>query len=378
MVDHQTQQDAALPLRVLGLELSIGPTSAPYNEYTLAAENLRASFCTYFKPKISPDRRIRLFAGDDTVSGFLRSLDAALATDTYDVIHAHTVHVASLFSYWRMRHRRRSLPPTVFTMHCAYHNYRARNKLMLMPALATFDHVVYCSESVLESLPKPLLQLRRGPFSIIPNGADLNRIERARLALEESSTASAFHAEFRIGSVGRLIPSKNMESVLQAFGDASKDDWRLVYLGDGPQGDALRRLAKELSIEPKVELAGCLPRDQLFCRLFELDAFVSMSLREGLPVAVLEAMACGLPVVLSDIPPHREIARTTDGVRLVDPADVAGLQEELIRLYALHPLERRRIGQECRRAVVEHFAVSTMLSRYDQLYRSLNEVRLCD
>lgn len=367
--------EAVRPLRVLRLVLSIGPTSAPYNQFTLAAQDHRVTICSFFRPDFECEGGVRVFAGDGSIHGFLRALDQAIAESQYDVVHAHTPHVALMLQIWRLRRWRQPLPPRVLTMHCAFENYRRRNQLMLMPALATFDHVVFCSTSVKESLPPSFHWLRRGPTSIIPNGADLTRIERNRAAGCDASDGD--RSEFRIGSVGRLISSKNWESLLAAFARAHASSWRLACFGEGSQLAALRAFSERLSIDSIVEFAGCIPRNELFGRLWDLDVFVSMSYREGLPVSVLEAMACGLPVVLSDIPPHREIAQKTNVVPLIDPDDAASLSSELSRIAAMSPIARRRLGQRCRRVVQQHYSAVAMVSRYDELFRALKGLRPC-
>ena len=96
----------------------------------------------------------------------------------------------------------------------------------------------------------------------------------------------------------------------------------------------------------------------------QADVFVSASRGEGLPVSVLEAMACKCPVILSDIPPHREIARKAPGVPLVRPGDITALTDALTTYDAMSTRSKERLGARMRRCVEEHFSVRSMNDAY--------------
>jgi glycosyltransferase involved in cell wall biosynthesis len=82
-------------------------------------------------------------------------------------------------------------------------------------------------------------------------------------------------------------------------------------------------------------------------------------------------MACGLPVVLSDIAPHREIVGDAPFIPLVNASDEKGYQVEIERFYRMRCTERMQIGMECKKLVVERFNLKKMLQMYDQEYEIL-------
>ena len=94
---------------------------------------------------------------------------------------------------------------------------------------------------------------------------------------------------------------------------------------------------------------------------------------EGLPVAVLEAMACGSPVILSDIPPHREIAEGVDFIPIVMTNDISGFASEITKFYEMSPSERAEIGKKCRALVENKFSLDAMHAGYDEVYASVTE-----
>ncbi|MGE5764749.1 MAG: glycosyltransferase [Mycobacterium leprae] len=107
----------------------------------------------------------------------------------------------------------------------------------------------------------------------------------------------------------------------------------------------------------------------MYRHLADADVYVSTSRGEGLPVAVLEAMACGVPVVLSDIPQHREIVGDADVAPLVPADDIAGFAAAIERFRRMPRQERDSLGERCRALVAERFSVQAMNRAYERLYR---------
>jgi glycosyltransferase involved in cell wall biosynthesis len=103
--------------------------------------------------------------------------------------------------------------------------------------------------------------------------------------------------------------------------------------------------------------------------------FISTAKIEGLPYSVLEAMACRCPVVLSDIPSHREISNGSDFIRLVSSENIDGFAEAIKEIRNLSPSERDIIGGKCRRLVERVFSLERFLRSYDEIYCQLQKGR---
>ncbi len=105
----------------------------------------------------------------------------------------------------------------------------------------------------------------------------------------------------KIISICRLVPKKNMENMLKIwqFVEENNDIYKLIIIGDGPLLNDLKKLAHELQLK-RVAFLGAVPNDQLPAYLHQADAFISSSLAESWGLMVNEAMAAGLPVLLSD------------------------------------------------------------------------------
>jgi glycosyltransferase involved in cell wall biosynthesis len=139
-------------------------------------------------------------------------------------------------------------------------------------------------------------------------------------------------------------------------------------MGDGPLRQALLDESREPGQGMRIEFTGLIPRVKVFEHLLAADLFVSMSRGEGLPVAVLEALACGCPVLLSDIAPHREIAEGVDFIPLVPSEDHAGFARELKRFAKMQPAERATLRRKCRELVEKRFSLPAMHAGYAEVY----------
>lgn len=343
----------------------MGETSAPYNEHCLPmADRRNITICTYFRPTVRPARGITLFAGDDTLIGFFRALNAALAAQPYDIVHAHSVHVALFFLMASSLRWGKYMSSTVYTMHSSYPNYKLRNKLMAISAFAFFRRVVCCSQASFESFPSWFRRLAGDRLCAIPNGLDIDRVDR----VIKGSPIPCHPDSFTVASVGRLIKVKNPHSVLRAFHHSDDRAGRLVFVGEGYLRDALMSESSAYGIDGRMEVTGLIPREKVYERLMQADMYISTSRIEGLPVAVLEAMACRRPVLLSDIPAHREIAAGADFIPLIQPDDVEGFAREIERFRQMSASERASIGEQCRKIVEERFSLTIMHQRYEAVY----------
>jgi glycosyltransferase involved in cell wall biosynthesis len=171
--------------------------------------------------------------------------------------------------------------------------------------------------------------------------------------------------------VGRLEQVKDPLALLAAFRQVDDGSIRLHLIGTGTMEPRLRHELLVSELDDRVELTGLIPRDEVFVRCAEADLFVSPSRGEGLPVAVMEAMASGCPVVLSDIPPHREIAAGVDFIPLVPVGDSRSLAREIARFKDMTSEQRRAVGVKCRNLAQDRFGLERMHAEYELVYREL-------
>ena len=356
-------------LRILHLIIVLGETNGQYNEHCLPLMHERdLAICTYFRPQLEWPKEITVFAGDDTLRGFFRALGAALDAKTYDVIHAHAPHTGALLTAGLALHPRRwrLFRKLVYTVQDSHYDYKPRNKALMLPAIATFRRVVFCGHAAYDSYPRLWKRLVGKRARVVQNAADLERVDRAMRA-----AGSVDDSTFDVVSVGRLEKVKDPTTVLSAFRRGGDERSRLTFVGAGTLEEPLAREIDSSNLGDRVTLAGLVPRDDVFARCAQSDLFVSASHGEGLPVAVIEAMAAGCPVVLSDIPHHREVADGADFVPFVRIGDVDGFAREIERFRSMAPEARRAIGLEGRKLVSGRFGLPTMHAAYEKVYREI-------
>ena len=173
-----------------------------------------------------------------------------------------------------------------------------------------------------------------------------------------------------IGTVARLSPEKDYLTMLAAFRLVANQmpEARLVFVGDGPCDAELRAKTGELGLQDRVKFLGM--RSDI-CKLLNTFSLFSLSsTTEGLSMTVLEAMACGTPVVATDVGGNREMVHPPECGLLVPAQNPAALAEAYLRLLR-NPHERLPMAVSSRQRIVQDFSVHSMLRQYLALYDEL-------
>jgi glycosyltransferase involved in cell wall biosynthesis len=360
--------------RILRLVISIEHTSAPYNQFTLPAlGNSEIGICAFFSSDLIPDKRIPYFSASGNSWRYFRLIQQQLLCQpAYDVVHLHSVHVAIFFLAAALTSRTNMIRKSVIHIHTSYTNYTWRNKLLAMLCFAFIPRIVCCSQSSRESFPKLFHWLAGKRLKVIPNGVHIDRVDHAKPSarLRQNPTDG-----LQILSVGALRPLKNHCTVIRGFADANLENATLTIIGGGDLKEDLELEAKRLGIEKNVRLLGILSRDETLAHMWSSDVFVSMSYCEGLPVAVMEAMAASRPVLLSMIPPHRELAEGVEGAILLDTNDFTGLAHHLNSISIKSRTDRNNLGNTCRHFVETRYSLKQMLAAYENLFDELVDTK---
>lgn len=279
-------------------------------------------------------------------SSFLR-LRAILRAEDVKIIHAHMYH--ALIAAVMMRSF--ALPKKlVFTSHnFSGFGFIRRNIIRLTRRVRSAD-------VVFSSLQHPSLNAKN--TWTIANGVSDDGEERCRLKNSKEKRPRIFL------SLGRLEPQKDPLSLVSAFALTERTDCELWFAGEGPLRGALEEKILELNLQNRVKLLG---RQNDVSGLFRrIDYFVMSSAWEGLPMALLEAGAHGVPVISTPVGAIPEV--------LSDGCGFLAKTEELSRLmnfFLEHPDAAEKSGLLLRKRVRERYSIQAMSLMHGRLYSSL-------
>jgi glycosyltransferase involved in cell wall biosynthesis len=205
----------------------------------------------------------------------------------------------------------------------------------------------------------------RCDYSVIPNGADT--------ILFSPRNTERKPGPVRLFCHGRVVYQKGLDVLLAALGLLPPDlSWELHIAGDGPQRPELENQANILGIADRVFFKGWMRRPELTVVMREMDIFAFASRDEGMPNAVLEAMASGLPVVATRITGNEELVvpeKTGLLVSSESPDELAVALSRLIQNEAL----RSAMGRSGRQKVEEEYSWASVAARYLALCDGLRQ-----
>lgn len=290
-----------------------------------------------------------------------KQLKRVIDADHYDIIHCHTP-VGAALARLAARDARKRGTKVIYTAH-GFHFYKGApllNWILFYPVERWLAHDTDVLITINQEDYKRAQAFKAGRVVYVPGvGIDLKKfhicptdkaMKRAQLGLSED--------DFVLLSVGELIPRKNHQVVLKALGILKQqgrlENIQYIICGQGDKLIELQKLAQSLNIAEHVHFLGYRRDISEICNAS--DCFMFMSLQEGLPVALMEAMACGLPAICTNIRGNTELIE--DGVTGIiadnTPEDTARSIEKLkadsafrdkLSAYALSKIKQFDISQ---------------------------------
>lgn len=302
---------------------------------------------------------------DPRAIGHLRDV---LRREQPDIIHCHLFY-ANLYA--ALANRGAGRRPLLYTEHSIWNRRRAM--AIMRPfdrwLASQFDAVV----AVAEIAKQRFVEWTGYPAdraAVIPNGIAVEDYPPVVDIPAQRASWGIPPEEFIFITVGRLAPPKGLPHLLRAarlLADAGRR-FRLLIVGDGPLRAELEGLAGALKLTPWVTLLG--PRSDAPVLMTASDAFVLASEWEALPMALLEAMACCKPAVVTRVGAVPEVVRHGEEGLLVPPADPTALTQAMMNLMDMTEEERRHMGLTARRRVEEAYHIrhtaARLLALYDQ------------
>jgi glycosyltransferase involved in cell wall biosynthesis len=202
----------------------------------------------------------------------------------------------------------------------------------------------------------------RGKFHVIRNGIPVARF------VAQSARPGAQWPRIRIGTVARLVDVKDQVTLIRAFHKVHQAYplAELCFLGDGPLRRDLESLSKQLGLSRSITFQGASPNVAEF--LSRLDLFALSSLSEGLPLAILEAMSAGLPIVSTRVGGICEVAPEHEVAEYCPPGAPEALAQTIQSVF--EPQRLRMMGQTGQHIARHSFTIEAMMRDYVALYHS--------
>jgi glycosyltransferase involved in cell wall biosynthesis len=274
------------------------------------------------------------------------------------------------------------VPALVSTVHGAYHVPIAERGLVRMRREALsrvyrgiyryFDRIIAVSRYVaLDLAHRSGIRVAPAMIDVIHNGVDLERMDQLGQRVCRNRRAGVLEGRPRIINVANFVAMKGqpwlLRAVPQLIGDFPGAE--CVFVGDGPNRRAAEALAGTLRILDHVSFTGTVP-DPLGLVL-DSDVFVFPSVAaEGLPMALLEALALGRPVVATSVGGIPEIIEDGRTGLIVPPRNATALADAIVRILSDAVLARH-LGEAGREAVLSRFPIRGMVERTEDLYFGL-------
>ena len=291
-----------------------------------------------------------------------RWLAATFRKHRITLVHSHEFEM-TVYGAWAARY---SGIGHVATMHGSrYYAQRFRRRLALRAAWTLGGRLVAVSSRLADHLSRDLW-IPRGRVVTIPNGVRWS-----------PSAGAAIREELHLGSadplilaVGNLYPVKGHDYLIDALARIAERHpaAHMAIAGRGELEESLRTRARMLGVANRFHLLGL--RSDIPALLLAADVFALPSLSEGLPLALLEAMCAGRPIVASDVGDVRVALNDGEAGLLVEPGNAEQLARALDRLLS-HPEEAKRLGDAAARRAAAEYDITHMLARYAEIYQDL-------
>lgn len=290
--------------------------------------------------------------------------------DEYDIIHCHSaIFNAPIAALAATRLHKKSLirsmaggPWGDIKRHSEGEEERLQGSRWMLGQMSKADCVVALNKQIAEELTAIGVQPER--IVHVPNGVELEVVK--------PKTDYRLGRDVTLVFLGRLHPQKGVDVLLMAFKEVQQAlpqfSWCLKLVGEGRLRSRLEALARQLSIEQDVQFLGQV--SDPFPILSQSDIFVLPSRSEGMSNALLEAMAHGLPCIVTDIGGNNEVVKHNENGLLVRLDDHKDLAAGIACLAMDHGL-RERLGQAALRAVEEKYSLRIVADRYVTLYADL-------
>ncbi|MFS1867043.1 glycosyltransferase [Vibrio breoganii] len=327
---------------IVHIVLNNGPTNMGFNDFY---KNTQESDLLIFEQVNSVEK-----SSFENGINFLKHLYKI--RDTYKIYHIHSHILCFITCLFFLFVRPTNLKKCLYTVHTSRNNLNFKNFIFYSVSVLLAQRVVYCGKSSENSFNDYISKATRHKQRCITNG----------VKVYPSNFSSKIYDKYIY--VGRLIELKKIDFLVDNFYKYNHS--RILHIiGDGSRRDELQ----ENYSSEFIVFHGLKPRQFVFDQLVSSCVFISASSKEGLPVAALEASSFGLFLLLSDIPPHREISKKIPHCLLFK--DEKEFKKHLQYLENKNKDFFQKVFSDNVKATFDCFSVEAMLVSYFKIYHEM-------
>lgn len=298
-----------------------------------------------------------------------KELKKIINKNSYDIVHSHTPTggvIARLATMKRQSHK----PQVIYTSH-GFHFYKGSNLLSWL--------ILYPIEKFLSRFTDDLVTINKEDYNLAKNkmhakrthhlsgvGVDLGKFSPATTQQKNDLRKKNHYStkDILLICVGELNKNKNQSVIIKALARIKNPNLRLLLIGIGNQRSALKELAHDLGVENKVDFLGY---RQDMNELYQMsDVAISASIREGLGLGIVEAMACGLPLICSKNRGHSEIIIDSQNGKFFDALDEKDLATKIKSTIK----ERSSLTKAHNAKSAQRFSIEKSLAAMAKVYDS--------
>ena len=283
-----------------------------------------------------------------------------------DIVHSHMVHANLLARVVRIFCK---IPVLISTAHSIDEGGRWREV-----AYRLTDPLADLTTNVSRAAVERYIRVGAAPknkIRFMPNGIDTAKFKPNKAAGQRLRNELGVDNYFVWLAVGRFEEAKDYPNMLRAFSMivSKKSDVVLLLVGQGSLMEEVKKLASELKLEDKVRFLGV--RRDVPDLMNAADAYVMSSAWEGMPMVLLEAGACGLPVVATDVGGNSEVVLNGKTGFIVPPRNPEALAKAMEKMMALPREKRLEMGEAGRAYIEANYSLEHVVDQWEVLYKEL-------
>lgn len=296
----------------------------------------------------------------------IRSIRNYIIRHKVDILHCHqyTPYIYGLFASVFTGTN------IVFTEHGRFYpDQRKVKRILLNPILNLFTDCITAISSATRDALVAFENFPRKKIRIVYNGID-DSMYATPVDTSLKQSLGINQKDYVLGTVARLDPIKNHKMMIKSLDNVlrSYPDTTLIIVGDGTERESLESYVSKLGIAPRVIFTGF--KEDVHNYLKIMDIFLLTSLSEGTAMTLLEAMASGIPCIVTDVGGNPEIIKDGETGFVVPNDDNKTLTDKICYLLRDQALITR-MGSAGRRRFEGHFTVDKMVTAYEDIYEDL-------